>query len=43
LGHRDVAEQIDLEQVSPLGDRQSFDGRIDRDAGVVDQRAQGPL
>ena len=43
LGHRDVAEQIDFEQPSPVGHRQGFDGRVDRDPGVVDQRPQRTL
>ena len=37
-----MTEQIDLEQAAPLGYRQGFDRRIHRDAGVVDQRADGP-
>ena len=40
LDNRDVAEHIDLELPAPLRYRQRFDWRVDRDSGVVDQRAQ---
>ena len=42
LGYGDVTEQIHLEQSAPLGNWQRFDRRVDRDPGVVDQRAQRP-
>jgi hypothetical protein len=42
LGHGDVAEEIDLEQASPLVDREGLDRYIDPDAGVVYQRPHCP-
>jgi hypothetical protein len=42
LGHRDVTEQIDLEQAAPFGHRHGFERCIHLDTCVVDQRAQGP-
>jgi hypothetical protein len=40
LRHRDVAEEVDVEQAAPLGERQRLHGRVDLDSGVVDEGAQ---
>jgi len=40
LRHRDVAEEVDVEQAAPLGERKRLHGRVDLDSGVVDEGAQ---
>ena len=41
LRHRDVAEEVDVEEAAPLGERQRLHRRVDLDSGVVDEGAQG--
>ena len=40
MRHRDVAEEVDVEQTAPLGERQRLHGRVDLDSGVIDEGAQ---
>src|SRR5262249_15376754 len=42
LGDGDVAEEVDLEEASPLVDREGLDRYVDPDAGVVHQRPHCP-
>ena len=43
MSHGDVAEQIHLELLAPLRDRQRFDRGVDRNPGVVHQRTKGTM
>ncbi len=42
LGHGDVTEEVDLEQASPLVDREGLERDIDADACVVHERPHRP-